>query len=91
MPVMPGPPVMRPPACPISGTHSARNDLSRHKEREKPLCISFILLVLPHQEILLLWLWVFSDSMTRESCSPLLSKREEFWRELVGPEKSNFR
>ena len=44
------------------------------KEIGEPLYISFILLVL-HQEIMVLWLGVFSNCMTRKTCSPFLSER----------------
>ena len=44
------------------------------KEIGEPLYISFILLVL-HQEIMVLWLGVFSNSMIRKTCSPFLSER----------------
>lgn len=45
------------------------------KERGEPLSISFILLVLLHQEVMVVWLWRFSNSMTRKAYSLFLSKR----------------
>lgn len=55
------------------------------KEIGEPLYISFILL---HQEIMVLWLGMFSNRMTRKTCSPFLSKSSfggEWW-----DRKSNF-
>lgn len=76
MPMMPGPPVMRPPAHSMLLVHWAWNDLTRQIRSEGASFYRLLLLALLHQEIMVLWPWVFSHSMTRKIHSLFLSKRE---------------
>ena len=58
--------------CPLGQEWLGQTD----KERGAPLSTSFLWLVLVHQESVVLWLWVFSNSVTRKTHSLFLSKRE---------------
>lgn len=64
------------------GTPLFRNDQSRQLGTEgRPPHSSSISAVLLHQQIKVLWRWVFSHSVIGKTCPLVLLKTESLWRE----------